>query len=94
MEGLRLLTCSLFSAVQSVLCAGYSTDPVEADPIDTTLIPGVTIINDSLLPCQDIVGYLAVYRVCMGLATFFFFMMVMMLCVFSSRDPRSYIQRG
>ena len=80
--------------LQSILCAGLSTDPVSAGPIDTTIVPAVTIVNDSLVPCEDIIGYLAVYRVCMGLASFFFLMMLIMLCVFSSRDPRSYLQNG
>ena len=46
------------------------------------------------LPCDRIVGYLAVYRVGMAVASFFFVMMVIMFCVFSSKDPRAYIQNG
>ena len=47
-----------------------------------------------ILPCNRIVGYLAAYRVCMAVATFFFMLAIIMICVKSSRDPRSYIQNG
>jgi hypothetical protein len=40
------------------------------------------------------VGYMAVYRVCFSLASFFFLFMVIMIGVRSSRDPRSAIQNG
>ena len=40
------------------------------------------------------IGYLAVYRISMAVASFFFVLMLVMMCVFSSKDPRSYIQNG
>ncbi len=52
------------------------------------------IEQGSILDCDRIIGYLAVYRVFMSLALFFFVLMLVMLCVFSSKDPRSYIQNG
>ena len=43
---------------------------------------------------QKFVGYPAVYRICFGLALFFAFFAVIMICVKSSSDPRSAIQNG
>jgi len=40
------------------------------------------------------VGYPAVYRICFGLALFFAFLALLMICVKSSSDPRSAIQNG
>ena len=55
----------------------------------------MTIINQTnVLNCSQFVGYLAVYRICIAVASFFFLLMLVMLCVFSSKDPRSYIQNG
>lgn len=42
--------------------------------------------------CQYALGYMAVYRICFGLACFFMLMALIMLGVRSSRDPRSHIQ--
>lgn len=50
--------------------------------------------NNSLLDCSQIVGYLAAYRVCMGVAGFFFLLAIIMICVRSSKDPRAYLQNG
>lgn len=44
--------------------------------------------------CAKAVGYLAVYRVCFALTLFFFAMMLMMIGVKSSKDPRQGIQNG
>lgn len=40
------------------------------------------------------VGHQAVYRMCFAMAAFFFLFLIIMICVRSSRDPRSYIQNG
>jgi len=40
------------------------------------------------------VGYPAVYRICFGLAMFFVLFALIMICVKSSKDPRSAIQNG
>ena len=58
--------------------------------------PEVTasISQDAFINCDHFVGYVAVYRVCMGVACFFLALMILMLCVFSSKDPRAYIQNG
>ena len=56
--------------------------------------PILNITQPALISCSQFVGYLAVYRVCIAVASFFFLMMLLMLCVFSSKDPRSYIQNG
>ena len=57
-------------------------------------LPDSTVSQDALLDCGQFIGYLAVYRICMAVASFFFVMMLITLCVFSSKDPRSYIQNG
>lgn len=44
--------------------------------------------------CDNIVGYLAVYRVCFAMACFFLIMAVIMFKVTSSRDPRAKFQNG
>ena len=41
-----------------------------------------------------LVGVTSVYRICMAMAVFYLFFMLVMLCVCSSRDPRSYVQNG
>ncbi|XP_011182728.1 serine incorporator 3 isoform X1 [Zeugodacus cucurbitae] len=42
--------------------------------------------------CEYALGYMAVYRLCFGLACFFMLMALLMLGVKNSRDPRSHIQ--
>ncbi|XP_005190861.1 serine incorporator 1 isoform X1 [Musca domestica] len=42
--------------------------------------------------CEYALGYMAVYRICFGLACFFALMALIMVGVKSSRDPRSHIQ--
>ena len=44
--------------------------------------------------CKDVVGYLAAYRVCIAVASFFLLMSAIMICVRSSKDPRAYLQNG
>lgn len=51
-------------------------------------------IDKLQISCDLIVGYQAVYRISFALAIFFAFFCVIMLCVSSSRDPRSKIQNG
>jgi len=46
------------------------------------------------LPCDDAIGYLAVYRICFVVAMFFGLMAILMIGVRSSRDPRGHIQNG
>ncbi|KAI6186616.1 TMS membrane protein/tumor differentially expressed protein [Aphelenchoides besseyi] len=44
--------------------------------------------------CQHVTGYQAVYRLCGGMATFFFIFMILMYKVKSSNDIRSSVQNG
>lgn len=44
--------------------------------------------------CDEVVGYLAVYRVCFAMAGFFALFCLIMIKVNSSKDPRSKIQNG
>ncbi|CAD5231551.1 unnamed protein product [Bursaphelenchus xylophilus] len=46
------------------------------------------------IKCQQATGFQAVYRLCGGMASFFFIFMLMMLGVNSSKDARSHIQNG
>lgn len=74
-----------------VLCANNRSLSVRAWVVN---IPAPRVANEGILDCSRIIGYLAVYRICMAVASFFFVMMLITLCVFSSSDPRSYIQNG
>ncbi|XP_071942620.1 serine incorporator 1-like isoform X2 [Antedon mediterranea] len=67
------------------------------------LIPGLREkLSDLWFVCDDgrseycdlVAGYSGVYRVCFGLACFFFLLAVIMLNTKSSGDPRSKIQNG
>jgi hypothetical protein len=49
---------------------------------------------DGKIACDQIVGYLSVYRIQFSLACFFFLMMLLMLFVKNSKDPRNGIQNG
>ncbi|CAG0923161.1 unnamed protein product [Notodromas monacha] len=65
----------------------------KAPPSNTSsLLPSLP--NPGALDCTGIVGYLAVYRVCLIVTMFFVLMAVMMTGVRSSRDLRSGIQNG
>ncbi|KAL1449993.1 hypothetical protein WDU94_002456 [Cyamophila willieti] len=46
------------------------------------------------IDCKAVVGYMAVYRICFGMAMFFLLMALMMIGVKSSRDNRAPIQNG
>jgi hypothetical protein len=50
--------------------------------------------QSSGLRCSGVTGFQAVYRLCAGMASFFFLFMVLMLGVKSSNDFRSKIQNG
>jgi len=54
---------------------------------------GIEIIERKI-SCEKIIGYLSVYRIQFSFACFFFLMMILMLCVKRSKDPRSGIQNG
>ncbi|CAF0865690.1 unnamed protein product [Rotaria sordida] len=56
-------------------------------------VGGVEIFQGQI-SCEKVVGYLSVYRIQFSLACFFFVMMILMLCVKRSKDPRSGIQNG
>ncbi|CAH1774226.1 unnamed protein product [Owenia fusiformis] len=47
-----------------------------------------------LLNCDYVVGHLAVYRTCFGMAMFFLLLTIIMVKVSSSKDPRAKIQNG
>ena len=62
------------------------------------LLLGKELLNQASslvkLPCQDAIGYLAVYRICFVVTIFFALMAILMIGVRSSRDPRGHIQNG
>lgn len=84
----------LYLFLQPILCVRLPIDVNERIglPSYASFVPTVNISN--ILNCSQFVGYLAVYRICMAVASFFFALFLVMLCVWSSKDPRSYIQNG
>ena len=44
--------------------------------------------------CDVLVGYLAVYRICFGMAAFFFLFMVLNIGVSSGKDCRAGLNNG
>ena len=54
----------------------------------------VPFCNSAGEGCKEVVGYLAVYRVCFAVTLFFIAMAAIMIGVKSSHDPRSGIQNG
>ncbi|KAK3870100.1 hypothetical protein Pcinc_024632 [Petrolisthes cinctipes] len=53
-----------------------------------------TVTKDVKLDCTEVVGYLAVYRLCFAMSLFFFVMALLTIGVKSSKDPRASIQNG
>ena len=47
-----------------------------------------------VVDCDTLAGYLAVYRICFGMAAFFFLFFTLTICVKSSKDPRAKIHNG
>ncbi|XP_052763059.1 probable serine incorporator isoform X2 [Mya arenaria] len=86
-----MLVPSLRSKLDSIpgLCKNF---------VSVDLGPGMSWEKDSSLlksqQCDNVVGYLAVYRVCFSMAAFFLLFCVLMIKVNSSKDPRSKIQNG
>jgi len=52
------------------------------------------ISNSVTVDCSQVVGYLAVYRLCFVVTLFFLLMSVLMIGVKTSNDPRAGIQNG
>ena len=85
-----IFKCVYFNFTQQILCVPFNVSL--NDHLPFPLIPQISINN--AIQCSQFVGYLAVYRICMAVAGFFFILMLFMLCVCSSKDPRAYIQNG
>ena len=73
--------------MQPILCS-----PFDANELGVPSFVPIRVNN--ILNCTQFVGYLAVYRVNMAVAAFFFLLCIIMICVWSSKDPRSYLQNG
>lgn len=75
--------------VQLILCQSVDVN-------ERTNLPSyvVRLRINNVLNCDQFVGYLAVYRINMAVAAFFFLLCLIMICVWSSKDPRSYLQNG
>lgn len=65
------------------------------------LIPGleeklkkIPTFCDDVVDCDALAGYLAVYRLCFGMAAFYLLFATLMICVKTSRDPRAKIHNG
>lgn len=88
-----LLVGTIVSAI--MLIPGLGTGLQKILPgICTNITVPFVVNHNALIDCTSILGYFAVYRLCFALACFYFFFMVLMFCVRSSRDPRSMIQNG
>ena len=57
-------------------------------------IPGFCENEKGMVPCNILVGYKAVYRLCFGLAMFYLLLSLLMINVKSSSDPRAAIHNG
>ena len=57
-------------------------------------IPGFCENEKGMVPCNILVGYKAVYRLCFGLAMFYLLLSLLMIKVKSSSDPRAAIHNG
>jgi hypothetical protein len=81
------------AVANSFLCQfNFETGNIRVGPVE---VASHTILSyNASEVCRAIFGYTSVYRICMGVASFFFIQMLMMLCVYSSKDPRAYIQNG
>lgn len=77
-------------APQPILCVPLDVNKEANFP---SYLPSIKVQNLGV-DCNDFIGYLAVYRVCMAVASFFFVLCLIMICVWSSKDPRSYLQNG
>ena len=86
---------------------GYYTPEVKIEKIFMEIfclcvfqIPGLCtpiMLQDPLIKkeqCDEVVGYLSVYRMCFAMACFFALLCIIMLYVKSSKDPRAGIQNG
>ncbi|ELV09419.1 Serine incorporator 1 [Tupaia chinensis] len=57
-------------------------------------IPGFCENEKGVIPCNILVGYKAVYRLCFGLAMFYLLLSLLMIKVKSSSDPRAAVHNG
>jgi len=57
-------------------------------------IPGFCENEKGIVPCNILVGYKAVYRLCFGLAMFYLLLSLLMIKVKSSSDPRAAVHNG
>ncbi|EDL05118.1 UNVERIFIED_CONTAM: Serine incorporator 1, partial [Eudyptes pachyrhynchus] len=57
-------------------------------------IPGFCENEKGVVPCNILVGYKAVYRLCFGLAMFYLLLSLLMIKVKSSSDPRAAVHNG
>lgn len=91
---LILLVGTIVAAV--MLAPGLRSKLDEIPGLCKGFVPA-EVWNSQLLKsqqCDEVVGYLAVYRVCFAMAAFFFLFCLLMIKVNSSKDPRSKIQNG
>ncbi|XP_013410460.1 probable serine incorporator [Lingula anatina] len=65
----------------------------QLDKIPYLCDPGF-LATHALVDCTRVVGYASVYRVCFAMAAFFFLLMLIMINVKTSKDPRAGIQNG
>lgn len=73
-------------------CVGYFQIPGLCKNFVSPYVWNSTLLKSQ--QCDEVVGYLAVYRVCFAMAGFFFLFCLLMIKVKSSKDPRAKIQNG
>ncbi|GAB1600368.1 serine incorporator 1-like isoform X3 [Argonauta hians] len=85
----------LFSTVVAsiMLIPNLKTELGKIPGLCSDFLPSLNPTNRTMF-CDNVVGYLAVYRVCFATTAFFFLFSLIMINVKSSRDPRSKIQNG
>ncbi|RMX51655.1 hypothetical protein pdam_00020296, partial [Pocillopora damicornis] len=85
---LFLLIGTILSSV--MLSSGIQDTMVEKVPFFNEACEAATLGTN----CDVLVGYLAVYRICFGMAAFFFLFMILNIGVGSSKDCRGELNNG
>lgn len=84
--GAITLSPSLQDTLRKMPFCKNTTSTITATTLN--ILPGGAFQFD----CQYALGYMAVYRICFGMACFFALMALIMIGVHNSRDPRAHIQ--
>ncbi|KAG8456533.1 hypothetical protein GDO86_002351 [Hymenochirus boettgeri] len=89
------LMYALYFILVTIVC-GFMMSPTVADFMEKK-IPFYKDICEHIqagIDCEKLVGYSAVYRVCFGMACFFFILCIFTLCIKNSKSCRAYVHNG